>query len=395
MLPSVVLCSSVLDSLLSNSGTNSCAFLALKVAEAWYRKMKGGIVELSCFTRTVEDILNRFSRNVNPFRDVYRCYDVIEASEILKENSLICTPTLKELTEVTQIFTTEGRNDLLSALREIEDIGIMVCPPYICTIGRLPGEYFVIDTHAIDNRIGGNGNGIVIQFPNVLSCLCWIIKRFHSSCVKASTFQSLYEVSFPIMDEFLSESSDDTMLQSYSSPLKSNGKRESEEVDKELKKSRKTEAKVGEENITEEEKDEDEIDKETQITQDANITTSNTFNSTKKDELLNPLDWESVELKYWGQHNLPYLDDVKRKLSNSESLALINSSTDTCLRIPRACRRNAIFVINSDHIKNRNDIKSDLNGIFKKCLESKCKTVELSDFSVKIISPKKRKLNEN
>ena len=193
------------------------------------------------------------------------------------------------------------------------------------------------------------------------------------------------------MDEFLPESSDDTMLQSYSSPLKSNGKREGEEVDKELKKSRKTEAKVGEENITEEEKDEDEIDKETQITQDANITTSNTFNSTKKDELLNPLDWESVELKYWGQHNLPYLDDVKRKLSNSESLALINSSTDTCLRIPRACRRNAIFVINSDHIKNRNDIKSDLNGIFKKCLESKCKTVELSDFSVKIISPKKKK----
>ena len=68
---------------------------------------------------------------------------------------------------------------------------------------------------------------------------------------------------------------------------------------------------------------------------------------------------------YLGQHNLPYLDDIKRKLSNSESLALIKSSTDTCLRIPQACRRNAIFIINSDHIKNRNDVKSDLNGIFK------------------------------
>ena len=69
-------------------------------------------------------------------------------------------------------------------------------------VGILAGEYFVINTHAIDNRIGGNGNGIVIQFPNVLSCLCWIIKRFHASGVKASTFQSLYEVSFPIMDDF-------------------------------------------------------------------------------------------------------------------------------------------------------------------------------------------------
>ena len=46
--------------------------------------------------------------------------------------------------------------------------------------------------------------------------------------------------------------------------------------------------------------------------------------------------------------------------------------------------------MNSQHIKNRNDIKSDLNGIFKKCLESKCKTVELGGFFVKIIFPKKK-----
>ena len=185
------------------------------------------------------------------------------------------------------------------------------------------------------------------------------------------------------------------MLQSDTNALKSNEKREIEEVSKEFKKSRKKEAKVGEENIIEEEIDEDEIDRETQTRQDANITTSNTFNSTKRDEPLSPLDWESLGLKYWGQHNLPYLDDIKRKLSNSESLALIKSSIDTCLRIPQACRRSSKFVISSDHIKNRNDIKSDLNGILKKCLDSKCKTVELSDFPVKIISPKKRKLNEN
>ena len=185
------------------------------------------------------------------------------------------------------------------------------------------------------------------------------------------------------------------MLQSDTNALKSNEKREIEEVSKEFKKSRKKEAKVGEENITEEEIDEDEIDRETQTRQDANITTSNTFNSTKKDELLSPLDWESLGLKYWGQHNFPCRDDIKRKLSNSESLALIKSSIDTCLRIPQACRRSSKFVISSDHIKNRNDIKSDLNGILKKCLDSKCKTVELSDFPVKIISPKKRKLNEN
>ena len=130
----------VIDGLPSHNGTNCCAFLALKVAGAWYRKMKGGIVELSCFARTVEDIINRYPKNVNPFRDIYRCYNVIEALGILKENFLISTPTLKELTEVTQIFTTEGRNDTLNALRKIKNIGIVVRPPYIFAVGRLAGE---------------------------------------------------------------------------------------------------------------------------------------------------------------------------------------------------------------------------------------------------------------
>ena len=64
------------------------------------------------------------------------------------------------------------------------------------------------------------------------------------------------------------------------------------------------EAKVGEKSITKKEKDKAEIDRETQVSQGANVTTSITFNSTKKYELLNQLDWESLELKYWGQHNL-------------------------------------------------------------------------------------------
>ena len=83
----------------------------------------------------------------------------------------------------------------------------------------------------------------------------------------------------------------------------------------------------------EEEIDEDEFDTEPETRQDENIATSNTFNSTKEDELVSPLDWESLGLKYWGQHNLPYLDDFKRKLSNSESLALTKLSIGTCLKI--------------------------------------------------------------
>ena len=61
-------------------------------------------------------------------------------------------------------------------------------------------------------------------------------KRFHTSGVKASTFQSLYEVSFLILDEFLSESPDDIILQSDTSALKSNERKKSEEVNKGMRK---------------------------------------------------------------------------------------------------------------------------------------------------------------
>ena len=68
---------------------------------------------------------------------------------------------------------------------------------------------------------------------------------------------------------------------------------------------------------------------------------------TAKDELLNPLDWESLELRYWGQYNLPYLDDIKRKLSNSERSALIKSSTEEFLRPAAAMPYSLSTVITS------------------------------------------------
>ena len=106
-------------------------------------------------------------------------------------------------------------------------------------------------------------------------------------------------------------------------------------------------------------------------------------------------DWERVELRYWGKHRLPYISDVNRKLSNTETLALIRSNFETCSRIPQACRRNSVFVINSNNLKHLDDIKSDLNGIFKRCLEAKCKIFDINEKCVKAISSNKNnKLEE-
>ena len=131
------------------------------------------------------------------------------------------------------------------------------------------------------------------------------------------------------------------------------------------------------------------------MTEETNDTPIQMFSSSEEKQRLQPQDWERIKLKYWGKHRLPYISDVNRKLSNTETLALIRSNFETCSRIPQACRRNSVFVINSNNLKHLDDIKSDLNGIFKRCLEAKCKIFDINEKCVKAISSNKNnKLEE-
>ena len=48
-----------------------------------------------------------------------------------------------------------------------------------------------------------------------------------------------------------------------------------------------------------------------------------------------------------------------------------------------------MFVINCNNLKHVDDVKSDLNGIFKRCLEGRCKIFDINDKCVKAISSSK------
>ena len=105
-----------------------------------------------------------------------------------------------------------------------------------------------------------------------------------------------------------------------------------------------------------------------------------------------------MELKYWAKHNLPYVDSLQKKLRNTEMFAIVKSSIKTGSSVPQTCRTNAIFVIDTQRLKNLDDVKSDLNRTFQKSLEAKWKTVEVEVkecISVKIISNRKQQLPEN
>ena len=76
--------------------------------------------------------------------------------------------------------------------------------------------------------------------------------------------------------------------------------------------------------------------------------------------------------------------DIKRKLTNSETYAIITSEVKVCERVPQACRENSIFVISSNCLKNVEEIKSDLNGVFRTCHEAKSKRVQVNDIIVTV-----------
>ena len=76
-----------------------------------------------------------------------------------------------------------------------------MCPPYIFVVCRLANEYVIIDTHVIKFQLNGNGNGIMIAFPNTEKYFSWIVQRLNLSGVKGSDWQKLYEVSFPTKND--------------------------------------------------------------------------------------------------------------------------------------------------------------------------------------------------
>ena len=62
-------------------------------------------------------------------------------------------------------------------------------------------------------------------------------------------------------------------------------------------------------------------------------------------------------------------------------------------KIPQACRQNAVFVIDTTKLKEIDDVKSDLNGVFGKCHEVKYKIFDA--VKNKVVKIGKNKMHQN
>ena len=234
------------------------------------------------------------------------------------------------------MFSVDGCKDISSALNHLNGVGVMSVPPYIFVVGSFLGEFFVIDTHVIREELGGNGNSAIISFGKVEHCVQWLLKCLHLSGVREGTMQEIIKVL--ISNDVTSDLKDDEPSNTFSNSAHKISKPEPDNVSENM-----------------------------EFAESANLAAA------AKDELSH---WNDLEQKHWGKHRLPYIPDMRNKLTNSEMLAIVYSNVEIYSRVPQACRKGAVFLINTKRIKDLNEVKSDLNGTFRKSIESKWKTVE-------------------
>ena len=179
-----------------NDGTNCRIFLALKICESWSFQITTAKSDWGNFSKKVETIIKDFPSKINSYRDVSKHYDVTESIEILSKNALMKDEQVKKLTKGTITFSSEGFEDVSSAMNQVMGIAVMVCPPYTFVVAKFLRELFIISTHVIPNHLGGTENKVVILFSSMVHFLQWLLCRLESSGVKTDSHHEIFQTSF-------------------------------------------------------------------------------------------------------------------------------------------------------------------------------------------------------
>ena len=224
-------------SVLSNDGTNACAFLSMKIVDTILTEIGTEGDVFAKVAGTTEDTIWLLPEKINAYCDLSKMYNPVEAYDILLDKSpfmtfrkncrlqmefflskesrsqlfilftvnvciiLIVCITLYVCLYIYYIKVFSGKkikNKLHSKLCELgrgSFAAIFTSDPFILTIGCLNGKPYLIDTHPVTLR-PGSGNSLIMvgkeNSPEVwMSLCCWLWKRLYHGGVKADTGQSL------------------------------------------------------------------------------------------------------------------------------------------------------------------------------------------------------------
>ena len=180
----------------ANDGTNACAFLCAKLAHDLHmsEERKSGFVQLTLtkLPSLVEKTINELPIEINKVRTRDLCH-VDEAYRILRQiGSVTCDYEFREkILHGEHISSAESRACLREAVSDIASkeqfcTALFCCEPYVVLVGVLGGKLFLIDTHPVNQDLGGNGHGGLVKLyhncsPKACEALCgWLWERLRT-----------------------------------------------------------------------------------------------------------------------------------------------------------------------------------------------------------------------
>ena len=151
---------------------------------------------------TAENIIRKLPRKIGKLRDSSQTYGACEAKHILETNGLLGQQYdfSEECVSGSGVFSGARRDEIFKALGNISadvknQVGVYTCTPYAFTEGLYNDSFFLVDSHLVDEELGGNGNGILVATPDRSSRSCHLIiqcilKRIWLSGVDHKMLQS-------------------------------------------------------------------------------------------------------------------------------------------------------------------------------------------------------------
>ena len=108
-------------SVLSNDGTNVCAFLSVKIVYTILTEIGTEGDVFAKIAGTTEDTIWFLTEKINAYRDLSKMYDPVEAYDILLDKKIIKSfyDFSEELPFADGVFSVKGRQKLYSKLREL------------------------------------------------------------------------------------------------------------------------------------------------------------------------------------------------------------------------------------------------------------------------------------
>lgn len=388
-----------------NDGTNACVFLSLKIAEAILSKKDQEFAERKS---KMESIITNFPKKVNPLRNDAIKYAVDDAYELLYKEKLIAKCRLETLNGIDAVFSDAGKADLIKALGTEGNTIVITVPDYTFVAANLKGRIGVIDSHVISEEMGGNGNGIIKIFLSSNDASKWIWKRLYQSGIRTER-QSLVQIQLAEADksQITSTLNFTTQVPYHCIDLDSTPEKNCPQDCSNIPSDVEVSAARGNERVdcrTDMEHSASIHEFEAGVVHSKSETSeaseaqgedqSLSTNEVDKPNYASSFTWNKAEVSHWGPSKIPFVKDIRNKLLNSEVYALTMSTIDTAKKIPQACRQNSVFSIDSTVLADVEDVKSDLNGPFKKCIEAKVYTVQIAqiknkEYLVKAISKKR------